>query len=104
VAENHNEPQAFAQVFEGVPQATEDIVAKAVASNPDDKQVVWSLVKEISSIGTRASEHPSTTAKGCCDGALFSPCSNPRSRGSTSITRRASPAPSDKLSSNVAKA
>src|SRR6516225_12251570 len=46
MAQNHNEPQAFAQMFDCVPQAAENVVAKAVAGNPDDKQVVWSLVKD----------------------------------------------------------
>src|SRR6516164_1567789 len=46
MAQNHNEPQAFAQMFKRIPQTAENIVAKAVAGNPDDKQVVWSLVKD----------------------------------------------------------
>src|SRR6516225_10933270 len=46
MAQDHNEPQAFAQMFECVPQAAENVVAKAVAGNPDNKQVVWSVVKD----------------------------------------------------------
>src|SRR5215468_5681212 len=46
MAQNHNEPQAFTQMFECIPEAAENVVAKAVAGNPDDKQVVWALVKD----------------------------------------------------------
>src|SRR6516165_3600367 len=46
MAQNHNEPQAFAQMFERIPQAAENVVAKAVAGYPDDEQIVWSLVKD----------------------------------------------------------
>src|SRR6516225_1648992 len=46
MTQNHNEPQAFAQMFKRIPQAAENIVAQAVARNPNDKQVVWTLVKD----------------------------------------------------------
>jgi hypothetical protein len=58
MSENSNNLQAASQVFDRIFQVAEDLRAEAVAGDPNDKKIVGPSLK-ISSIGTRASEHPS---------------------------------------------
>ena len=91
-------------MFECVPQAAENVMAKAVAGNPHNKQVVWSFVKDQFDRHPRV-RTPEHDRKRMLRRRVVLPLqSNPKSRGSTAITRRARPTPWDKPSSNVAKA
>ncbi len=59
---------------------------------------------KISSIGTRASEHPRTAAKGLCFGLSRSRAANPSSCRSISTMRLTTSSPCSKPSSKAAKA